>query len=165
MTLRVATDADAEAVASLYIASRKQDVAFAPLTHSEGEVHMWISQSLIPSGHVWVATQAEVIVAMMATSVRDRSGWIDQLYVAPGHTRRGYGSALVDLAKKILPKPILLFSFLENHGARRFYERHGFVPERSSDGATNEERRPDILFRFTTTPEGHPRAGPNPCNT
>ena len=104
-------------------------------------------------------------MAMMATSVQDHSGWIHQLYVAPGHTRRGHGSALVEFAKQMLPWPIFLYSFLENQGARRFYERHSFVPERFSNGATNEERRPDILFRFSAKPISQSMAEPSPCKT
>jgi hypothetical protein len=33
-------------------------------------------------------------------------------------------------------------------GARRFYERYGFVPIEWSDGSRNEERCPDILYEL-----------------
>jgi hypothetical protein len=37
----------------------------------------------------------------------------------------------------------------ENLPARRFYEAHGFQIERQTDGAANDERQPDILYRWS----------------
>jgi hypothetical protein len=36
--------------------------------------------------------------------------------------------------------------------ARRFYQQHGFVPAEFTDGSGNEEREPDIRFRWQTSP-------------
>jgi ribosomal protein S18 acetylase RimI-like enzyme len=47
------------------------------------------------------------------------------------------------------PTPIRLYTFQENVQARRFYERHGFVAIRFSDGSSNEERCPDVLYELT----------------
>jgi hypothetical protein len=38
---RTATDADAEAVSAVYLASRKELVSFAPLAHSDQAVRQW----------------------------------------------------------------------------------------------------------------------------
>jgi len=35
-----------------------------------------------------------------------------------------------------------------NEPARRFYERHGFVAEELTEGAANEERAPDVRYRW-----------------
>jgi hypothetical protein len=39
-----------------------------------------------------------------------------------------------------------LWTFVTNTGARRFYERHGFVAVETTDGSHNEEAAPDIRF-------------------
>ncbi len=67
-TFRTATQADAEAVAHVYLASRKQLVSFAPLAHSDEDIHRWIRESLIPTGQVTVAQQEGKIIGMMALS-------------------------------------------------------------------------------------------------
>jgi hypothetical protein len=41
---------------------------------------------------------------------------------------------------------VKLFCFQANKGARRFYERHGFVAEAFGEGSANEEGLPDILY-------------------
>ncbi len=41
---------------------------------------------------------------------------------------------------------IRLWTFQRNMPARRFCERHGFMAERQTDGARNEEREPDMLY-------------------
>lgn len=40
----------------------------------------------------------------------------------------------------------------QNTAARRFYERHGFVPLAYTDGADNEENRPDVLYEWPAMP-------------
>ena len=61
-------------------------------------------------------------------------------------TGLGIGSQLVDLAKRVRPDGLQLWTFASNMGAQRFYERHGFVAVRRTDGRENEERAPDILY-------------------
>jgi len=39
-----------------------------------------------------------------------------------------------------------LWTFASNAGAQRFYERHGFVETRRTDGRDNEEGAPDVLY-------------------
>jgi GNAT superfamily N-acetyltransferase len=60
--------------------------------------------------------------------------WIDQLYVDPGHTGLGIGSQLIAVAKRQQPSKLRLWTFEANVGARRFYERHGFVVTGSTAG-------------------------------
>ena len=52
---RTATLDDAESVATVYLRSRRELVAFAPLVHSEEAVRDWIRGALIASGHTTVA--------------------------------------------------------------------------------------------------------------
>lgn len=42
-----------------------------------------------------------------------------------------------------------LYTFQRNSAARAFYEGHGFVAEAYDDGSRNEEKEPDVLYRWT----------------
>lgn len=153
---RPATDTDAEQVASVYLASRKAFVAFAPLAHADDEVRAWIVNALIPGGGVSVAADGgsnEAVVGMMAISRQDGVGWIDQLYLHPSVVGRGIGTRFITLAKESLGSPIRLYTFQGNAGARRFYERLGFRAIAFRDGSANEERSPDILYEWVAA--GH----------
>lgn len=77
-----------------------------------------------------------------------RAGWIDQLYVLPNYQGQGVGAALLDLAKTASAS-LSLWTFQRNAGARRFYEAKGFVAVEQTDGSTNEEREPDMLYRWS----------------
>jgi hypothetical protein len=43
--------------------------------------------------------------------------------------------------------------FSANRRARRFYEARGFALVRETDGAGNEEKGPDALYRWTRAPQ------------
>jgi ribosomal protein S18 acetylase RimI-like enzyme len=121
------------------------------MAHTDDEVRTWVAMMLIPGGGVSVAVDRssdEAVVGMMAVSREDGIGWIDQLYLDPSVVGRGIGTQFIELAKRSLGSPIRLFTFQENAGARRFYERHGFRPITFSDGADNEEHCPDVLYAW-----------------
>ena len=67
---------------------------------------------------------------------------------SPSLTGRGIGSALLAVAKRERPQGLRLWTFQSNTGAQRFYERHGFVEVRRTDGRDNEERAPDVLYAY-----------------
>ncbi len=48
----------------------------------------------------------------------------------------------------VLHKPIRLYTFQQNEGARRFYERHGYKTIEFTDGQGNEENCPDVLYEL-----------------
>ena len=149
ISFREATPDDAAEVAQVYLTSRKAFVSFAPIAHTESEVTQWIAATLIPSGRVTVAIQDNVIVGMMALEREHELGWIDQLYMAPAAVGQGIGSRMVERAKAELGSPIRLYTFQANAGARRFYERHGFLPIAFGDGQENEEKCPDVLYEWS----------------
>jgi len=153
VTLRPAGPADAEAVAEVYLASRGAFVGFAPLAHSDAEVRRWIAEHLIQSGAATVAVQNAQVVGLLAVSREDGTGWIDQLYLAPGFVGNGIGVRLLNSAKIALGPPIRLYTFQANAGSRRFYERHGFHAIAVSDGTDNEENCPDVLYEWASDPE------------
>jgi GNAT superfamily N-acetyltransferase len=63
-----------------------------------------------------------------------------------GFVGRGIGGLLLAHVMRTLPAPVRLYTFQANHGARRFYERYGFVAIAFTDGQANEERCPDVLY-------------------
>jgi GNAT superfamily N-acetyltransferase len=149
MRYRTARSADEAKVADVYLTSRKTHLSYAPLAHSDDDVRKWIHAILIPTGRVTVALEEDEIVGMMATSIDDQAvAWIDHLYVEPSSVGQGVGSGLLTLALTALPRPIRLYTFDTNLGARRFYERHGFAPVMFGDGSKNEEGCPDVLYEF-----------------
>ena len=145
---RSATPTDADSASDVYLRSRKELVACAPLAHSDDAVREWIRRTLIPAGRTTLATVDDRVVGLLALSERSGSGWIDQLYLLPEWVRCGIGSRLVERARNELAPPIRLYTFQCNRPARRFYERHGFEAIAFGDGSCNEEGCPDILYEW-----------------
>lgn len=145
--MRIATQPDANIIANLYLASRKEYISFAPLVHSDEAIRHWMHDILIPNSQVWVVEQNDAIIGMMAIVEKQRVNWIEQLYVLPQATSQGVGSLLIAKAKS-LNLPVRLRTFQENLGARRFYERHRFKIIEFSDGSGNEEHCPDMLYEL-----------------
>jgi GNAT superfamily N-acetyltransferase len=143
VTLRRAEAADAGAVADVWLRSRRAAEPAAPApVHSDGEVRHWFATVVVPSRETWLA---EVDGAAVAVLVLDGDE-LDQLYVDPGWQGRGIGSELVRLAQQRRPGGLALWTFHSNLGARRFYERHGFVAVGWTDGSSNEECEPDVRY-------------------
>jgi ribosomal protein S18 acetylase RimI-like enzyme len=146
--LRSANVDDAADVVQVLRASRLRFLPYAPPAHTEAQDVDWARNALIPSGGVTVATFNGKVVGVLAVRHADDATWIDQLYVAPEHCGRGVGSLLIKAAMSSLARPIRLYTFQQNDGARRFYERFGFTPVEFGDGRKNEERCPDVLYEF-----------------
>jgi ribosomal protein S18 acetylase RimI-like enzyme len=87
-------------------------------------------------------------IGFLAVSRGEFYGWIDHLYLDPSTVGLGIGSSLLTEAKTQLTGPIRLYTFQANEGARRFYRRHGFREIELSDGASNEEKTPDVLMEW-----------------
>jgi GNAT superfamily N-acetyltransferase len=148
VTLHTASLADATRIADILIASRAVFLPYAPSPHSDASVRAWVRDVLLPRERVTVATLAGQQVGVLAMHHTDGIGWITQLYLDPPNVGRGIGSLLLAHALAELPRPIRLFAFQQNHGARRFYERNGFVPVQFTDGSGNEEHCPDVLYQL-----------------
>jgi GNAT superfamily N-acetyltransferase len=148
LALRPATSIDASAVADVLIQSRAAYLPFAPSAHPSDEVRTWVAERLIPAGAVTVAEHQGQVVGVLAISRVQEVSWIDQLYLRPGWVGHGIGTQLLEHAHEQLPRPIRLYTFQANVGARRFYERHGYLAIEFTDGQTNEERCPDVLYEL-----------------
>ncbi|MEM8535210.1 MAG: GNAT family N-acetyltransferase [Chloroflexota bacterium] len=151
VTIRAATPDDALAVSSLYLVSRRRFLPYAPVAHTDDEVHRWVAEHLIPTCDVSVAVVDHTIVGMMALLDDGTVRWIDQLYLLPAVLNQGIGTRLLQQALQELEPPVCLYTFQENTGARRFYERHGFRAIAFGDGSGNEEGCPDVLYEWLGT--------------
>ena len=92
---------------------------------------------------VWGAERQGKLVGVIAF----RRDWLDQLYVLPDAQGQGVGSSLLEIAQHAHPL-LNLWTFQRNLPARRFYEASGFVALRETDGRDNEEKEPDVLYRW-----------------
>ena len=139
-------DEDSEAIATILIESRRAFLPFAPSAHPEHEVRQWVRNHLLQTHRVALWEEDGTVVAVLATSEEPTGSWINQLYVLPGWNGKGIGTKLLQHAHGTLSKPIHLYTFQENAGARRFYERNGYKAVRLTDGQDNEEKCPDVLY-------------------
>ncbi len=140
--VRLATDEDAAEVADIWIGAFRATYHFAP-AHPEDEIRSWIRDYLLPETESWVAKGGDGVIGFLSLG----DGWIEQLYVRPGFTGAGTGTRLVNFAKERQPAGLQLWTFQVNHGARRFYERHGFRAMELTDG-DNEEGQPDVRYAW-----------------
>jgi GNAT superfamily N-acetyltransferase len=86
--------------------------------------------------------------AAMIGMLAFREDWIDQLYLLPKAQGRGVGTELLQVAQRSFDR-LQLWTFQRNVRARRFYEARGFALVQETDGARNEEKEPDALYRWT----------------
>ena len=149
---RAATVDDADTVTAVYLRSRRELVACAPLAHSDEKIHEWIRGQLIPAGRTRVGLVEDQVVGLLAVSSGADCSWIDQLYVLPAWIDHGIGTELLNLALAELRPPVRLYTFQANERARRFYERRGFRPIAFGDGSANEEKCPDVLYEWRPGP-------------
>jgi GNAT superfamily N-acetyltransferase len=136
---------EAAAVAALYLASRRAALPWLRETHTDDETHAWMRDNVFPRQSVRLALLRKEIVGFAA---RD-GAWLTQLWVKTGWTGHGIGQQLLDamLADAAPVTPLLrVYTFQRNVGARRFYERNGFVLRTQGDGTGNEEGEPDLLY-------------------
>jgi ribosomal protein S18 acetylase RimI-like enzyme len=99
---------------------------------------------LLCRGETWVARLDGHVVGFLTLIGDD----LDQLYLRPGHYRRGIGSLLLTKAKERSPGRLHLFTSQRNERARAFYEAHGFLIVNLSDGSRNEEGELDVLYEW-----------------
>jgi GNAT superfamily N-acetyltransferase len=133
---------DVDAIAELYERSFGT-LTFLPMMHTLEEHRVWFRR-VVDEQEVWVWEEDGVIVGFIALG----PAMVNYLYVDPEVSGRGIGSALLDHAKRRRPAGFSLWTFQQNAGARRFYERHGLGVIRMTDGQNNEEQAPDALYEW-----------------
>ena len=72
---------------------------------------------------------------------------IDQIFVHPSGKGTGIGRRLMEEAKQFLPEGIVLVTHTENIRARAFYERHGFVLERTEADPVHRREKCHYVWR------------------
>lgn len=149
--LRTATAIDSARIAEILLASRKTFLLNALSPHSDDDVRAWVKDKLLASQEVTVAVVYGQIVGVLALAQIQGVSWLTQLYLDPLFVGRGIGSQLLARAVATAPRPIRLYTFQQNLGARRFYERNGFVPIEFGDGSSNEEGCPDVLYELASS--------------
>lgn len=132
-------------MADVHVDCRNANVgSMPPMVHSRETTHRWMRGRLEGDSSGWVAERdGRVVGYLMITG-----DWVDDLFLAPGETGQGIGAALLDLAKAQRPDGLCLWAFETNHGARRFYRRHGFIELEATDGSGNAERAPDVRMAW-----------------
>ncbi len=144
MRLRRASLADMPAVAVLHRTTMRISLPYLPDLHTADQDRWFFTEKLFPANTVWLAEDGEALAGYAAVA----PGWLNHLYVHPDHQGRQVGARL--LAKAMEDQSELqLWTFQRNARARAFYESRGFVVVRLTDGADNEEREPDVRYRWT----------------
>ncbi len=111
--------------------------------HTPDEDRAYFEGPVFDACDVWGAWEGAALSAFIAF----RAGWIDQLYVLPSRQGQGLGGRLLDVAKQGRAE-LRLWTFQRNLAARAFYGARGFMLVELTDGARNEEKDPDALYRW-----------------
>jgi len=141
--LRRATASDADAIADVSSASFRL-LTFLPMLHTIDGYRWLIANVILNECEVAVAEDERGIAAFLARQGEE----VRLLYTRPDRIGMGAGTRLIDAAKASGTDALELWCFQANERARRFYEARGFRPIRFTDGADNEERMPDVRYRW-----------------
>lgn len=146
LELRPAGDEDIGQVARVFKISFRYALPYLPNLHSANDDFDYFKTRVFVENQVWVAEskgEESSIIGFIAFN----SDTINQLYVLPFARGQSIGSQLLKIATGN-SKQLNLWAFQRNTKAIQFYERHGFVQIRKTDGADNEEQEPDVLMEW-----------------
>ena len=144
LTCRAAVADDADAIAGVFSPSLRL-LAFLPDLHTVAEDRAFIADVIFRDCDVTVAERHGWIVSFLARDDRQ----IRLLHTHPDFIGQGAGALLLGAAKQSGVPALELWCFQANTLARRFYERHGFRAIAFTDGQGNEEKMPDVRYRWT----------------
>ena len=84
--VRRANTEEAREIPEVWLRSREASAPAIPLpVHSDEEVRAWFADVVLATKEVWVTEVGGTVVALLVLD----DDWVDQLYVAPGHTASG----------------------------------------------------------------------------
>lgn len=141
MRIRPAEASDADAVADVFL-SALAGMSYLPELYSDAETRAFIKDVMLPNNEVWVAEDAGHVIGFLGFGQNS----IRHLWVKQSAQNQGAGTALLNVAKERCPDGLRLSVFQQNVGARRLYERNGFVLTELRDGHHNEENEPDAVY-------------------
>ena len=154
-TIREAEAADAPAIAGIHRAARRAALPYLPIVHTPEGVLAYFRDRVLTQHEVYEVWVGRAPGGPVVGFCVLRDEWIDHLYVAPEHQGRGLGGRLLRQAMGRRPS-LQFWVFQRNVAARRFYEKHGCVAIRETDGSGNEEREPDVLYAWSHPDENEP---------
>ena len=146
-TTRLAAADDARAIAEVFFTSFRL-LTFLPMLHTAEEDQHFIENVILRESVVTVAESEAGIVSFLARQEEE----IRLLYTRPDFIGTGAGSLLLAAAKRSGVAALELWCFQANIGARRFYEARGFHAVGFTDGRDNEEKMPDVRYRWERGP-------------
>jgi putative acetyltransferase len=146
-TTRLATAEDAAAIAQVFSPSFRL-LTFLPMLHSIDEDRRFIETVILKECLVTVVVAVVEQEARIVSFLARQKEEIRLLHTHPDFIGRGAGSLLIEIAKASGTAVLELWCFRDNVGARRFYERHGFRAVCFTDGRDNEEKTPDVRYRW-----------------
>jgi GNAT superfamily N-acetyltransferase len=134
---------DAGDIAAVFSPSLRL-LTFLPVLHTVEEDRRFIEDVILKECEVIVAEGEAGIVSFLAHDGEE----IRLLYSHPGFIGSGAGSLLLAAVKRSGVDALELWCFQANERARRFYEDRGFRAVRFTDGQDNEEKVPDVRYRW-----------------
>lgn len=146
--IRQAVPTDAAAIARILRRSRQVAMPYLPDLHTPDEDLAYTRTQMLPQETVLVADMVTENEPQIVGFCAFSNDWINHLYLEPDHQGQGIGTRLLNHAKQ-QGQAYSLWCFQRNQAARRFYERQDFKVIQETDGADNEEREPDVLYRWT----------------
>jgi GNAT superfamily N-acetyltransferase len=142
--IRPFRDADEAEVVGVWYRSGKAVYTLLPLGQALAfETAHTLFDGICAQCTIWVGTLGERIVAYLAMN----GSRIERLYVDPSEWRKGWGTRLINLAKELSPQGLELYTHVQNHAARTFYERHG-VRAVKFGTSPPPESAPDVEYHW-----------------
>lgn len=139
-TLCRATVADVDEVAAEFSAPFRL-LTFLPMLRTVAEDRSFVANVILKICEVVVAEDAGGIVSFPARHREE----VRLFYTRPDRIAR---TRLIEAVKSREVNILELWCFQANAGARCFYEVRGFCAIRFTGGADNEEKTPDIRYRW-----------------
>ena len=137
-------ETEADAAMAVHRASITATLPGIAHPHTAAEDRAWI-RGVFARQSVWLACDGDAVVGIASCD----GECLTQLYLLPEYTGQGIGKELLDRVLAETPA-LKLYTFTRNAGARRFYERNGFVAVQFGDGSGNEEGEPDVRYERAT---------------
>jgi ribosomal protein S18 acetylase RimI-like enzyme len=116
-------------------------------THEDSLRHF--REVVMRENEVWLALEDDEVVGLLVIGGHK----VDQLHVEPRCQGRGIGTSLLDRAKELSPKGLVLFTHQGNERARAFYERRGFRAVQFGVSPPPESE-PDVKYAWGFSEDG-----------
>jgi ribosomal protein S18 acetylase RimI-like enzyme len=143
--IRRATAQDVEQIVDVFERSFAT-LDFLPKLHTHEENLAFLA-GVVDRQDVWVAERDGRVAGFLALDGDDGTFF----YVDPEAHGEGIGTALFEHAQRERPQGFSFWAFQDNVKARHFYEKRGCVAVEFTDGSGNEEKTPDVRYRWTSS--------------